>query len=252
MAGHWERPANDPVFATWAHVELGAGTGKVRTNEDPMQRYLTIGLALMLAAPVACGGGDRQQKDSAESTRQVQAEFAIPDWAINIPAEPGNAFYGVGVGTFKSPALMQNGFQQADTAARRQIADTMEVTIQAATMRYMRQIVTELGEVAEEALAQDVSRSVTNTKLSGVEIVKRASVFDERSGLYIVYSLARIAFDSVAETMHREMAQRVEKVRQNAENAFADLDRLLAGEQTDRAPKEPVYDQTVPEVVKPR
>lgn len=193
---------------------------------------------LALGGLMACAPA-QEDRQPVERTEQVQERLAIPEWAINIPSDPGNAFYGVGVGSFRNPALMQNGFQQADTAARRQIADTMRTTIQAATKRYMRQVVIPSGEIVEEALAQDVSRSVTDIAISGAAIVKRDTAYDPNRDMHVVYSLARIAFDSVAENMHRELADRVEQVRQNADNAFAELDKLLAEESKETVPTEP-------------
>lgn len=210
-------------------------------------------LAIVALSISACSSRAESQDDRPKAQQGAAVEtFAIPDWAINIPSEPGQAFYGVGVGSFRNPALMQNGFQQADMAARRQIADTMQVTIQAATKRYMRQVVTPEGDVAEEALAQDVSRSVTDIAISGAQIVKRDTAYDERSDTHIVYSLAKISFDSVAQNMHNELANRVEQVRANADEAFAELDKLLVEDQKEHEPRQPEYEGDIPEVAKPQ
>jgi len=156
----------------------------------------------------------------------------FPDWFLNVPSEPGQAFYGVGVAGFRNSASAKLAQQVAATQARRQIADTLQTTVQGATKSYARQILTGDGTVAEESLSQDVTRAVTDITISGVAILKyETGPRDPETGLFPMYALARIGFDAVAETLHSEMADRVEQVRRNADEAFAELDSLLADQQ---------------------
>lgn len=173
--------------------------------------------------------------DAAANTQAVQKAQGIPDWVMNPPSEVGQAFYGTGSSTYKSTAGQQRAFSAADAAARRQIADTMKTTIKGATKSYARQVLTDMGDVAEEALSQDVTVALTNFVLSGAAIVKHDAYYDPATKLTTVYSLSRIGFDSVAESLHNEMSKRVEQVQRNAESAFADLDRMLEDEQRKQA-----------------
>jgi len=182
--------------------------------------YLLL-LALFAVAPIACSsseGGDETVDEGVD----------VPDWFINVPSEPGQAFYGVGVNFFKSSAAMQLAIQNEDLAARRQIADTMQVTIQAATRNYMQQVMTSEGEIVEESFAENVARSVTNVRISGVVIVRRTTRPDNQNGTTNVFSLARIGFDNVADTMRNELNRRVAAVRERADQAFDNLDDLIA------------------------
>lgn len=199
-------------------------------------RLASFLLVLMLigcsSAPAATTPPPRTQ-----TTPEVQEEWDIPDWGVNIPSEPGQAFYGVGSAAVKSPTQLALAQQTAATAARRQIADTMRTTIQGATKRYARQILTDDGTVHEEAFSQDVTRSVTNFVASGVAIQTYyiSKKPDPKTGLRLVWALARIGFDAVAESLHNEAAKRIDQVRRNADAAFADLDRMLKEEQEKEA-----------------
>lgn len=196
---------------------------------------------LLILALIGCSSSPAPEtaptQPRTQTAPEVQEEWDIPDWALNIPNEPGQAFYGVGSAAVKSPTQISLAQQTASTAARRQIADTMRTTIQGATKRYARQILTDDGTVHEEAFSQDVTRSVTNFVASGVSIQTYyiSKKPDPKTGLRLVWALARIGFDAVAESLHSEAAKRVEQVRRNADAAFADLDRLLKEEQEKEA-----------------
>lgn len=198
-------------------------------------------LAIVLSLLVLIGCSSTPPAPEAaprtQTSPEVIAEWDIPDWAVNVPNEPGQAFYGVGSAAVKSPTQISLAQQTAATAARRQIADTMRTTIQGATKRYARQVLTNDGTVHEEALSQDVTRAVTNFVASGVEIKLYyiSKKPDPKSGLHMVWALARIGFDSVAESLHSEAAKRVEQVRRNADEAFGELDKLLKDEQEKEA-----------------
>lgn len=195
-----------------------------------------FGLALIAAITMVAVGCSSEKKEDAPMTNspattpEVANKFGIPDWAINIPSEPGKAFYGVGSDAFKNASMMDRAFKGADTSARRQIADTMKTTIQGCTKRYARTVLTPDNQVHEEGLSQDVTRAITNWVLMGAEIVKHELSQDRETGLTTVYSLARIGFDSVAENLHRETSQAIQKVQENAKVAFDELDKLLADE----------------------
>lgn len=210
-----------------------------------MKRIFMCLLALALIAPVACSssGSTTTGGRTAESeTRDWQEAHAIPDWVISLRGEDSNAFYGVGVGSYRSATNMQLGFTAAEAAARRQIADTLEVTIQAALQRYMEQVVTPEGDVVEESLTRDVMRSVTNETIRGVTIDKRQVVRDRETGLYIVFVLAKIGGEAVAEQIREETNRQVGQVRQRAEAAFEQLDDILNQEIERNRPAQAEYE----------
>lgn len=191
--------------------------------------FLTTALILSCSSPAA----PAPQPAPVRTSPEVVEELDIPDWAVNIPKEPGQAFFGVGAAALKSVTQVDLAKQSAATGARRQIADTMRTTIQGCTKRYARQVLTATGEVVEEGLTQDVTRAVTNFALSGASIEQFyiSKKADPKTGLRMVWALARIGFDSVAENLHDEAAKRIEQVRKNSDEAFKELDRLLKDEQ---------------------
>lgn len=195
---------------------------------------------LMVLALIGCSSTPPPAAEPAPKYQPPpveEEEWDIPDWALNIPSEPGQAFYGVGSTAVKSATALRLAQQTAATMARRQIADTMKTTIQGATKSYARQILTNDGEVHEESFSQDVTRAVTNFTASGITIVEYrvSKKADPKTGLRMCWALARIGFDSVAESLHNETAKRIEAVRRNADEAFADLDRMLKDEQEKEA-----------------
>lgn len=207
-----------------------------------MKKLFALSLAMMMAA-VGCSSSKPAESGgpatAEENTARVRQAEGIPEWAMNIPSEPGQAFYGIGSAMYKNSATRDRAFKQADAAARRQIADTMKTTIKGATKSYARQILTNAGDVDEEALSQDVTVAVTNFVLMGAAIVKHDVYLNEKENQTEVYALARIGFDSVAESLHNETAKAIEKVQKNAQMAFDDLDRMLKEEQEKNAPYSP-------------
>jgi hypothetical protein len=202
-----------------------------------MMRILacTLFAAAMLVLMVGCGGGTNTGGDPVDSgdVHSTNEEQVVggPEWFFNPPREPGKAFYGVGMMTYRNPAMLQNARDLAFTSARNEIASSMQSTIQSATKRYMRTIITPENDMEEEQFAQSVARSVVDLKLSGANVVKSDRTFMKNEKQYAVYILARISFDDVAQTLHEQMTEAVEKVQENARVAFDELDRLLEEEQ---------------------
>jgi hypothetical protein len=205
-----------------------------------MKKLFALSLVGLLGT-IGCSSSPAPASNSTteERTAEVAQLQGIPEWVLNIPSEPGQAFYGVGTATYKNQATMDRAFKAADAAARRQIADTMKTTIKGATKSYARQILTDSGEIAEESLSQDVTVAVTNFVLMGAAVVKRDAYFNKAEGLTQVYSLSRVGFDAVAESLHQETSKAIEKVQKNAQMAFDDLDRMLKDEQEKNSPYVP-------------
>jgi hypothetical protein len=202
-----------------------------------MIRSVILMLCGLLAIPMACSSNDGGQPAPADEPNPPQ-ELNIPAWYVSPPKQPGQAFYGTGVATFDNPSFMSNAKSTAELRARQQIAETMRTTIEAAVKTYQRRIDTPEGDVAEEGLSQSVARSVTDITLSGVAIEK-AEVKENPEGGYNYYVLAKIGFDAVADNLHSEMSEKVEQVRQNADEAFDELDRLLEDQQEQQADDAP-------------
>lgn len=197
------------------------------------QRLFTLVLAgLVLATFTACGGGPAvTETDTSESsTENVAASMSMPPWMMDIPSEPGKAFYGVGASTFKDMSQLNRGFRTADMNARTQIAETMRVTVQGATKEYARQVVSRGGELDEESFSQTVTRALVDFTLSGCTIVRHDFHENPRNGRITVFSLARIGFDNVAESLHQAAKEDIERVVENSRAAFDELDDMLRNE----------------------
>lgn len=194
-------------------------------------RVYVLTVALAICAALACMAPSTKSRDNVPDKPAPQKSPA-PDWLMNPPSEPGKAFYGVGSAAYKDSSGLPGAQNQASTAARRQIADTISQSIEAVVKSYASQVVAD-GEVVEESLSTDVMRAITNQTLSGAKVVKYHidPTPDSRTGLTTVYALAKLSFEPVAAVVGNEMKSRFQNVRDRAEDAFAELEARLAESQ---------------------
>lgn len=162
----------------------------------------------------------------------------IPDWFVNVPSEPGRAIYGVGTATYKNATAMQLALTASQQAARRQIADTVKVAIQAATKQFLKQALLPANQANAEGLMQDITRAATDFALSGAEIVK-TEYGAPVQGMTPIYTLARLGFASMARNLHREISTRVKAIQPNAILDFDEVEKLLKDENERQLPAKP-------------
>lgn len=200
---------------------------------------ITASFLLIVLAACAPAAPAPQERQPEPARYEPAPPPPFPEWFLNIPSEPGRAFYGVGVASYKTHTGVQLAKDAAELSARQQIAATIESTVQGMVQRYAEQVLTAEGDVVEESLSRSVARTIVDNVMRGVEIVKfESGPRDEHNGTYPLFALARISFDSVAENLHDEVGRRVEAVRERADEAFAELDRMLEQEQERRADEE--------------
>jgi len=181
-------------------------------------KKLMLVLVAVAFATMAFGCGGQQTGPST-------AGLNIPEWFMNPPKEPGVAIYGTGVFTMENIDELQLAKNAAAAAARREIAESMKVTLQGVLKNYMRKIQTPSGKTQYEQLTQDVMRQIVDNTIHGAVIQKQEIKPSE--GKYIFFSLVRIGFDGVAKALSDATKKEFEEVEENAAQAFAEMDELL-------------------------
>jgi len=97
--------------------------------------------------------------------------------------------------------------------------------------RYLRTVLVDEEDTDERLSAQIARRTLGNIDVSGAHIINSdlSSVLED--GCTIVYSLSRIGFDSVAQSMYEETRGVVRELQPDAEVAFDELSDMLAEQQ---------------------
>jgi hypothetical protein len=190
------------------------------------KRWVIVGLALVGAGLFACSTTPVAPKDAIDS------ELAdAPDWvrkgcsAYWKEKETGR-ICGVGaMGSTRNAALARTG---AMARARTEIARSLQTQVEAMLKDY--QATTTGGEeyglaAADDQHVEDVSRQITETTLSGTELVDS---WISRSGtFYALVSLDVERFQDAVSKM-QNLSERVrQEVIRRSERAFQDLDRQL-------------------------
>ncbi len=153
------------------------------------------------------------------------AGLPIPDWFLNPPSEPGVAIYGTGTFTMENIDELQLAKNAAAANARREIAESLKVTIQGVLKSYSKKIVAPSKKTMFESLTQDVMRQIVDNTIHGATI-KHQSI-EPYQNKYLFFSLVRIGFDGVAKAMSDATRQEFEKVEENAAKAFDEMNELL-------------------------
>jgi len=196
-------------------------------REDQVSGSTVKSLVLLLLAgwllgvSAGCSGTPRVVTGISEVEGQQ-----VPSWVLDPPSDPGVAFYAAASGRAKGHRSL--ALTDAEQSARVALARSLDTTVQAVFKRYMAEVVGDEQEGVDEALVEDVARSLTNVRLSGMVIEK---TYPTESGEW--WALARISFDDVATIIKRSAKKHLRAVRQNADEAFQELDRLLE-EETER------------------
>ncbi len=143
------------------------------------------GVLLLLMLIIGCG-----------PKAVVKGELDIPDWYLNPPVAP-STFYGTGEHTGPDLGLTR---QAADAAARKAIADQVQVQVDGMLEQAKRQT----GDELDVNVTTSALRQVTSQVLSGVKIEKRE--VKPKTGGYIVYSLATLDLGALQAAMKEAIA----------------------------------------------
>ena len=145
------------------------------------------------------------------------------------PTDAGKAFYATGVFTMDSIDQLNIAKNAAAAFARRELAASMKAKIEAVLMNYAKRIKTASGESKYEELTLDVSREIVNDSIYGAKVVQND--MREYKDKFLFFTLVRVGFDGVAKALHKAAEKEFQEVQDNAEEAFAQLDKILDKEE---------------------
>ncbi|MGE0430861.1 MAG: hypothetical protein AB7S36_01255 [Planctomycetota bacterium] len=147
-------------------------------------------------ACVGCASEHDQLSRPAADGAPMAVGAGVPRWVLDIPSEPGLAFYGVGSATFDTLARREDAIRQADAAAARQLADSMKTLLKGAIKSFCGGQLTADSDINEERLPQDVTVAVIGTVPGESVVVHRA--VDANVRPHVVYTLIRLDFACLA------------------------------------------------------
>ncbi|GHV83290.1 hypothetical protein AGMMS50212_06450 [Spirochaetia bacterium] len=134
-----------------------------------MKKIVLFACVLCAAILVSCASSPpgSNQKQYTAATQQKQT--GLPEWYLETPDENGIIF-GVGQSKLQNQKL---AMQAAESAARRSIADYLSTEVKAMLIDYAR-VAGQQNNPASIQLTEDVSKVLTDAKLNGSKIIKRA------------------------------------------------------------------------------
>lgn len=171
-------------------------------------RYLVCALAL-----IGCASTERTQAPS-------QGEQ--PDWISNAPA-------GCGVGIAKHRGDSNMARTTAIARARADLAQSLEIRVQAMIKDYQSQGEDAGNEFSEERVVQ-VSRQLTDKSLAGSKVVANYLSQDDSHELYTMVCIETQAFGDLLREMNSLSPQAREALRLRAEAEFTDMHEHLNSE----------------------
>ena len=150
--------------------------------------------------------------------RNIRSGMA-PDWYLN-PPESKDVIYGTGAS--EKTASMELGKQVADSNARTDLANTIQVSVQAMVRTFLQQSGT-MDNTRALQFSEAVSKNVVDVKLTGVRISRR----EEKGGR--MFSLAEVSYDSMKNALLSAVRDAAaEMSEQKAKSAFQDLDKAVS------------------------
>jgi hypothetical protein len=139
-----------------------------------------------------------------------------PNWYLN-PPESKEKIYGTGAS--EKTASQTLGKQVADANARTDLANTIQVSVQAMVRTFLQQSGT-MDKTRTLQFSESVSKQVVDVKLTGVVISKR----EEINGIY--FSLAEVSFDSVKNALLSALQDAAAELSEaKAKEALGDLEK---------------------------
>jgi hypothetical protein len=169
---------------------------------------------------VGCGK-TTPEKDTGAN---VPVPNSLPDWvqkgSVAFEGDRGKAIYGVGaVSGVRNYALLRRA---ADNQGRVEVAKILSTNVSSLAKSYARSV-GNMDSSQEEQLIQDVSKSYTSARLSGVEIVDHHYDIPTKT----MFSLALLDLDTFKKLTEaaKELPKAVrEHILKNANTAFDELD----------------------------
>ena len=160
---------------------------------------LIFGMSFML---VGCG------KDK----QSVSGSSKEPDWVTKCDAafkDAGkDAFYGCGSVTGIQNRSLQT--QTADQRAKADLAGKLDTYVASFMKDYMSSASSgDITESEEEQVVESITKSITEATLYGVQQVDRWRSPEDGT----LYSVVKVSFDSMAQSMRKAMKQRSEEIR---------------------------------------
>ena len=194
-------------------------------------------VALAIILGVAFGIGCQSSKKEPKLTNQTSVSGAKnePAWVTKcagaFPDAGKDAFYGCGSESgITNPSLQT---QTADSRARADLAKTLDTYVASFFKDYMSSASVMnktsqdkkggLTEAEEKQFVSSITKEVTEITLYGVQIQDHWRSPVDGS----LYSLAKVSFDNVSQSMEKQMRQRAAEVRLEANDAVKELDDQL-------------------------
>ncbi len=182
----------------------------------------TIFILLLLLA------GCSKKKPKLTNESSISGTKKEPEWVTKCAGafkDAGkDAFYGCGaVSGIQNKALQ---IQTADARARADLAKAIDNYVAS----FFKDYLTSAGisqsagmdELEEKQFVESITKQITEISLYGVQIIDRWRAPDGT-----LYSLARVSFDNVAQSMKKAMAERAKELKIEADKALEQLDQQL-------------------------
>ena len=189
------------------------------------KRYFSWGVVLLLGLLIfSCG----KKKTKLTDQTSISGSKTEPAWVTRCAGafeDAGKeAFYGCGaVSGVENKALQ---IQTADARARADLAKAIDTYVASFFKDYLSSagLSQEAGltEIEEKQFIESITKEITEITLYGVQIVDRWRAPDGT-----LYSLARVSFENLAQSMKKAMSERAKELKLEADRALEELDRQL-------------------------
>jgi len=197
-----------------------------------MKKTLSLLMVSAIIFAIGCATGEKQEKVTDQSS--VSGTKNEPAWvtrcAAAFPDAGKDAFYGCGSESGITNISLQT--QTADSRARADLAKTLDTYVASFFKDYMSSASVmaktnkdKKGGVSateEKQFVSSITKEVTEITLSGVQVKDRW-----RSPDGSLYSVVKVSFDNVAQSMEKQMRQRAAEVQLDANDAVKELDKQL-------------------------
>jgi outer membrane murein-binding lipoprotein Lpp len=186
-----------------------------------------------VALGIGCAGTQKQEKVTNETS--VSGTKNEPAWVTSCAGafkDAGkDAFYGCGSASGISNISLQ--IQTADNRARADLAKTLDTYVASFFKDYMQSasVMSKtnkdkkggLTEAQEEQFVSSITKEITEMTLYGVQVQDHfRSPVDST-----LFSLVKVSFDNVSQSMEKQMRQRAKDVKMDANDALKELDDQL-------------------------
>ena len=196
--------------------------------------YGMTALAAIFAVVLGIGCNSTKQEPKLTNETSVSGTKNEPAWvtrcAAAFPDAGKDAFYGCGSESGITNISLQT--QTADSRARADLAKTLDTYVASFFKDYMSSASVmaktnkdKKGGVSateEKQFVSSITKEVTELTLYGVQVKDRWRGPDGA-----LWSVVKVSFDNVAQSMEKEMRQRAAEVHLEANDAVKELDDQL-------------------------